>query len=60
MKLATQGVLGNDLFTGYYVGQMKSAGARFDLLDPAFYLRNTLTAAGPISAGWAIQSVREL
>jgi hypothetical protein len=43
-----------------YVGQMKSAGARFDLFDPAFYLRNTLTADGPISVGWAIRSVREL
>ena len=43
-----------------YVGQMKSAGARFELFDPAFYLRNTLTADGPISAAWAIRSIREL
>jgi hypothetical protein len=43
-----------------YVGQMKSAGARFELFDPAFYLRNALTADGPISAAWAIRSIREL
>ncbi len=43
-----------------YLGQMKPAGARFDLLDPGFYLRNIVTADGPISIDWTIDTVRAL
>jgi 4-amino-4-deoxy-L-arabinose transferase-like glycosyltransferase len=43
-----------------YLGQMKPAGARFALLDPAFYFRNIVTADGPISIVWAVEVIRTL
>ena len=43
-----------------YIGQMKPAGARFALLDPAFYFRNIVTADGPISIAWAADVIRSL
>ena len=43
-----------------YVGQMKPAGARFALLDPAFYFGNIVTADGPISISWIVVTIRTL
>jgi 4-amino-4-deoxy-L-arabinose transferase-like glycosyltransferase len=43
-----------------YLGQMRPASARFDLLNPGFYLGNFVTADGPISVMWAVDTIRKL
>jgi hypothetical protein len=39
---------------------MKPAGARFDVLSPAFYFRNIVSADGPLSLRWIAASVASL
>jgi len=43
-----------------YLGQMRIDAARFDLLNPTFYIDNTLHGEGPISLGWSLRTVRAL
>ncbi|HJZ75395.1 MAG TPA: glycosyltransferase family 39 protein [Vicinamibacterales bacterium] len=43
-----------------FVGQMRMDAARFNLLDPRFYVDNVLHGDGPISLDWAVRSIRGL
>jgi len=43
-----------------YLGQMRLDAARFDLLNPSFYIDNALHENGPISLDWSIQTLRTL
>jgi len=43
-----------------YLGQMRIDAARFDLLNPRFYVDNVLHADGPISLQWSVRAVRTL
>jgi 4-amino-4-deoxy-L-arabinose transferase-like glycosyltransferase len=43
-----------------YLGQMRTDAARFDLLNPRFYIDNLLHGQGPISLGWSVRTVRAL
>ena len=43
-----------------FAGQMRMAPGRFDLLDPRFYIDNTLHGDGPLSIGWTLRTLRGL
>jgi 4-amino-4-deoxy-L-arabinose transferase-like glycosyltransferase len=50
------------IMTGWsdYVGQMRMDAARFDLLNPSFYVNNLLHENGPISIDWSVRAIRAL
>ncbi len=43
-----------------YLGQMRLDAARFDLLNPSFYVDNALHENGPISLDWSVRTIRAL
>jgi hypothetical protein len=43
-----------------YLGQMRPAASRFDVLNPAFYTQNFLFADGPLSVTWIARTLRDL
>jgi 4-amino-4-deoxy-L-arabinose transferase-like glycosyltransferase len=43
-----------------YVAQMRTVGSRFDIFSPAFYRVNVISGDGPMSIGWAVQTLRGL
>jgi 4-amino-4-deoxy-L-arabinose transferase-like glycosyltransferase len=43
-----------------FVGQMRLDSARFDLLNPGFYINNALHENGPISLDWSVRTIRAL
>jgi hypothetical protein len=43
-----------------YLAQMRTVGARFDLLAPGFYMSNVFSSDGPISIAWLLLTVRGL
>jgi 4-amino-4-deoxy-L-arabinose transferase-like glycosyltransferase len=43
-----------------YMAQMRTVGARFGVLEPAFYVSNLFRSEGPISVQWLVHTLREL